>query len=155
MRVNQKKKNILFLINQVREALLVRHRHQHERRKENNMSRLPIIRSLAEIGRNHSSSKSKFHKNISVDLRTSMNIIDVLKTGMSDQFELPKKKKKNHIPKTLWRRRSKRKIDDDFCQFGNQQLPRKTAKSRAQYRFIFLKFVLYFIVFMISVLLPL
>ncbi|XP_076636157.1 na[+]-driven anion exchanger 1 isoform X12 [Colletes latitarsis] len=43
----------------VREALLVRHRHQHERRKENNMSRLPIIRSLAEIGRNHSSSKSQ------------------------------------------------------------------------------------------------
>ncbi|XP_076476162.1 na[+]-driven anion exchanger 1 isoform X2 [Bombus vancouverensis nearcticus] len=41
----------------VREALLVRHRHQHERRKDNNMSRLPIIRSLAEIGRNHSSSK--------------------------------------------------------------------------------------------------
>jgi len=46
---------------QVREALLVRHRHQHERRKDNNMSKLPIIRSLAEIGRNHSSSKSKFH----------------------------------------------------------------------------------------------
>lgn len=45
---------------QVREALLVRHRHQHERRKDNNMSKLPIIRSLAEIGRNHSSSKSKF-----------------------------------------------------------------------------------------------
>ncbi|XP_024935831.1 electroneutral sodium bicarbonate exchanger 1 isoform X10 [Cephus cinctus] len=43
----------------VREALLVRHRHQHERRKDNNMSRLPIIRSLAEIGRNHSSSKSQ------------------------------------------------------------------------------------------------
>jgi hypothetical protein len=49
---------------QVREALLRRHRHQHERRKEastSNMSRLPIIRSLAEIGRNHSSSKSKCH----------------------------------------------------------------------------------------------
>ncbi|XP_076379692.1 na[+]-driven anion exchanger 1 isoform X9 [Megalopta genalis] len=44
----------------VREALLVRHRHQHERRKDNNMSRLPIIRSLAEIGRNHSSSKTEF-----------------------------------------------------------------------------------------------
>lgn len=47
----------------VREALLKRHRHQHERdarKKDNNMSRLPIIRSLAEIGRNHSSSKSKF-----------------------------------------------------------------------------------------------
>ncbi|XP_076245518.1 na[+]-driven anion exchanger 1 isoform X8 [Calliopsis andreniformis] len=43
----------------VREALLVRHRHQHERRKDNNMSRLPIIRSLAEIGRNHSSSKNE------------------------------------------------------------------------------------------------
>ncbi|XP_017766033.1 PREDICTED: electroneutral sodium bicarbonate exchanger 1 isoform X2 [Eufriesea mexicana] len=42
----------------VKEALLVRHRHQHERRKDNNMSRLPIIRSLAEIGRNHSSSKN-------------------------------------------------------------------------------------------------
>ncbi|KAL0107936.1 hypothetical protein PUN28_014892 [Cardiocondyla obscurior] len=43
----------------VKEALLVRHRHQHERRKDNNMSKLPIIRSLAEIGRNHSSSKSQ------------------------------------------------------------------------------------------------
>ncbi|XP_072752843.1 electroneutral sodium bicarbonate exchanger 1 isoform X8 [Anoplolepis gracilipes] len=44
----------------VKEALLVRHRHQHERRKDNNMSKLPIIRSLAEIGRNHSSSKNEF-----------------------------------------------------------------------------------------------
>lgn len=47
----------------VREALLRRHRHQHERErgkknKENNMSRLPIIRSLTEIGRNQSASKS-------------------------------------------------------------------------------------------------
>jgi len=47
---------------QVKEALLVRHRHQHERRRDNNMSKLPIIRSLAEIGRNHSSSKSKCRK---------------------------------------------------------------------------------------------
>lgn len=48
----------------VRETLLRRHRHQHERepkKKENNMSRLPIIRNLAEIGRNHSSSKSEFN----------------------------------------------------------------------------------------------
>lgn len=47
----------------VRDALLRRHRHQHEscyNRKKDNMSRLPIIRSLAEIGRNHSSSKSKY-----------------------------------------------------------------------------------------------
>lgn len=47
----------------VREALLLRHRHQHERearkKTDNNMSRLPIIRNLAEIGRNHSSSKSR------------------------------------------------------------------------------------------------
>ncbi|XP_073986853.1 na[+]-driven anion exchanger 1 isoform X4 [Rhodnius prolixus] len=41
----------------VKEALLRRHRHQHEKRKDNQMSRLPIIRSLADIGRNHSSSK--------------------------------------------------------------------------------------------------
>ncbi|XP_011062515.1 PREDICTED: sodium-driven chloride bicarbonate exchanger isoform X3 [Acromyrmex echinatior] len=48
---------LVELREKVREALLVRHRHQHERRKDNNMSKLPIIRSLAEIGRNHSSSK--------------------------------------------------------------------------------------------------
>ncbi|XP_031624255.1 sodium bicarbonate cotransporter 3 isoform X11 [Contarinia nasturtii] len=43
----------------VRDALLLRHRHQHEReaKRKDNMSRLPIIRNLAEIGRNHSSSK--------------------------------------------------------------------------------------------------
>jgi len=45
----------------VRETLLRRHKHQHEKRKENNMSRLPIIRSLADIGRNHSASKSGAH----------------------------------------------------------------------------------------------
>ncbi|KAK3922445.1 Sodium bicarbonate cotransporter 3 [Frankliniella fusca] len=47
----------------VRETLLRRHRHQHQRRRENsatNMTRLPIIRSLAEIGRNHSTSKSEY-----------------------------------------------------------------------------------------------
>ncbi|XP_031624246.1 electrogenic sodium bicarbonate cotransporter 1 isoform X4 [Contarinia nasturtii] len=44
----------------VRDALLLRHRHQHEReaKRKDNMSRLPIIRNLAEIGRNHSSSKN-------------------------------------------------------------------------------------------------
>lgn len=51
----------------VREALLLRHRHQHEReaRKKDNMSRLPIIRNLAEIGRNHSSSKSMLNPHYS------------------------------------------------------------------------------------------
>lgn len=51
----------LELREKVREALLRRHRHQHEKeaRKKDNMSRLPIIRNLTDIGRNHSS-KSKF-----------------------------------------------------------------------------------------------
>jgi sodium bicarbonate transporter 10 len=49
----------------VKEALLRRHRHQHEKEMKKggqsavNMSRLPIIRSLADIGRNHSTAKSK------------------------------------------------------------------------------------------------
>ncbi|XP_071744273.1 electroneutral sodium bicarbonate exchanger 1 isoform X28 [Lepeophtheirus salmonis] len=47
----------------VKDAILKKHRHQYESSKKNdgsasNMSKLPIIRSLAEIGRNHSSSKS-------------------------------------------------------------------------------------------------
>ncbi|XP_052757918.1 electroneutral sodium bicarbonate exchanger 1 isoform X8 [Galleria mellonella] len=44
----------------VKDALLRRHRHQHEKRNHN-MSRLPLIRSLADIGKNHSSSKSSAH----------------------------------------------------------------------------------------------
>lgn len=49
----------------VKEALLRRHRHQHEKEMKRsghssvNMSRLPIIRSLADIGKNHSSVKSE------------------------------------------------------------------------------------------------
>ncbi|XP_072936830.1 electroneutral sodium bicarbonate exchanger 1 isoform X3 [Epargyreus clarus] len=42
----------------VKDALLRRHRHQHEKRNHNNMSRLPLIRSLADIGKNHSSCKN-------------------------------------------------------------------------------------------------
>ena len=45
----------------VKEAILRRHRHQHERRhdhRSDSKNRLPIIRSLADIGRN--SSKSMF-----------------------------------------------------------------------------------------------
>ncbi|XP_069189446.1 electroneutral sodium bicarbonate exchanger 1-like isoform X14 [Procambarus clarkii] len=45
-----------------RDALLRKHKHLYEKQKHNkengNMSRLPLIRSLAEIGRNHSSSKN-------------------------------------------------------------------------------------------------
>ncbi len=54
----------------VKDAIMKRHRHQFEGNKKkdghghghessSNMSKLPLIRSLAEIGRNHSSSKSK------------------------------------------------------------------------------------------------
>lgn len=52
----------------VKEALLRRHRHQHETKESmkkggqsaaSNMSRLPIIRSLADIGRNQSAAKSE------------------------------------------------------------------------------------------------
>ncbi|XP_066138406.1 electroneutral sodium bicarbonate exchanger 1 isoform X7 [Euwallacea fornicatus] len=39
----------------VKEALLKRHRHQHQRQKHG----LPFIRSLQEIGKNHSTSKSQ------------------------------------------------------------------------------------------------
>ncbi|XP_065358260.1 sodium-driven chloride bicarbonate exchanger isoform X1 [Calliphora vicina] len=42
----------------VKDALLRRHRHQHEYNKK---TKLPIIRSLADIGRNQSSSKMEDH----------------------------------------------------------------------------------------------
>lgn len=42
----------------VKESLLRRHRHQHEKRHDKDKNRLPLIRSLADIGRN--SSKSMF-----------------------------------------------------------------------------------------------
>lgn len=44
----------------IKDALLRRHRHQHQKRHERaeNKSLLPLIRSLADIGRN--SSKSVF-----------------------------------------------------------------------------------------------
>ena len=41
----------------IKEILLKRHRHQHEKR-QTDAKRLPLIRSLADIGRN--SSKSMF-----------------------------------------------------------------------------------------------
>jgi len=52
----------------VKDAILKKHRHQYEGDKDKHMnsshgtmSKLPLIRSLAEIGRNHSSSKSASH----------------------------------------------------------------------------------------------
>lgn len=45
-------------LERTKEVLLRRHRHQHERHRTDKGSRLPLIRSLADIGRN--SSKSMF-----------------------------------------------------------------------------------------------
>ncbi|XP_033208483.1 sodium bicarbonate cotransporter 3 isoform X1 [Belonocnema kinseyi] len=78
----------------VREALLVRHRHQHERRKDTNMSRLPIIRSLAEIGRNHSSSKNcncscGFASMIAPDLQEPRDTGDVYSPSVACSTSCP------------------------------------------------------------------
>lgn len=65
-----------------RDALLRKHKHLYEKQKHNkengNMSRLPLIRSLAEIGRNHSSSKnmgSGFFKALSFSGGNSASVI--------------------------------------------------------------------------------
>lgn len=56
----------------VRLAMLKKHRHQFEGSKKTDnassstMTKLPIIRSLAEIGKNQSSSKSKKHSHIRI-----------------------------------------------------------------------------------------
>lgn len=50
----------------VREALLRRHRHLYEKNKENSAAKLPIIRSLADIGRNYSTSRSEYPDFVSV-----------------------------------------------------------------------------------------
>ncbi|XP_017766035.1 PREDICTED: electroneutral sodium bicarbonate exchanger 1 isoform X3 [Eufriesea mexicana] len=78
----------------VKEALLVRHRHQHERRKDNNMSRLPIIRSLAEIGRNHSSSKNNdctcgFHVLLTSDLQGRRDARDAYAPSVARSSSCP------------------------------------------------------------------
>ncbi|XP_054723273.1 LOW QUALITY PROTEIN: electroneutral sodium bicarbonate exchanger 1-like, partial [Uloborus diversus] len=59
----------------IKEALLRRHRHQHERRhdKVDKGSRLPLIRSLADIGRN--SSKSMFGSSSSAPNTTGQDTI--------------------------------------------------------------------------------
>ncbi|XP_034173073.1 na[+]-driven anion exchanger 1 isoform X4 [Osmia lignaria lignaria] len=78
----------------VKEALLVRHRHQHERRKDNNMSRLPIIRSLAEIGRNHSSSKNEdcscgLHALLTSDLQERREAVDAYAPAVARSSSCP------------------------------------------------------------------
>ena len=51
----------------VKDAILKKHRHQFEGEKEKEKNKginLPLIRSLAEIGRNHSSPKSEYTSQI-------------------------------------------------------------------------------------------
>ncbi|XP_022216452.2 electroneutral sodium bicarbonate exchanger 1 isoform X8 [Drosophila obscura] len=71
----------------VKDALLRRHRHQHEYAKK---TRLPIIRSLADM-RNHSSSKKK--KSNSKNLRTAQNLPviteDMVKSPSSQSMARP------------------------------------------------------------------
>uniref|UniRef100_A0A8D8WXZ7 Sodium bicarbonate cotransporter 3 n=1 Tax=Cacopsylla melanoneura TaxID=428564 RepID=A0A8D8WXZ7_9HEMI len=62
----------------IRAALLQRHRHQHERRKDRDtMNRLPIIRSLADIGKNHSSSKIDDVTNSQIKTSTPGNFLSI------------------------------------------------------------------------------
>ncbi|XP_026680969.1 electroneutral sodium bicarbonate exchanger 1 [Diaphorina citri] len=67
----------------VREALLQRHRHQHERRKDKDGMRLPIIRSLADIGKNHSSSKRTSSTNRPL-LSLGKYVIHVIRIDVDD-----------------------------------------------------------------------
>ena len=55
------KQNLLNSEQKIRakEVLLLRHRHLYQRRKEGSSSKLPFVRSLADIGKNFSSSKRK------------------------------------------------------------------------------------------------
>ena len=57
----------LELRDRVKEALLRRHRHQHEKHHKGDKNRLPNIRSLVDIGRN--SSKSMFGSHSKCDVR--------------------------------------------------------------------------------------
>ncbi|XP_053675321.1 electroneutral sodium bicarbonate exchanger 1 isoform X2 [Anopheles nili] len=71
------------------DALLKRHKHQHE--FSNKKSRLPLIRSLADIGKNHSSSKnmprSSTSKSISSVNSFPMHVVSSAPTGMHDDDE--------------------------------------------------------------------
>ena len=62
------------VIPKVKDALLRRHRHQHERRHHgDSKNRLPIIRSLADIGRNSSRSMFGSHSKFCLVLNITKN----------------------------------------------------------------------------------
>ncbi|XP_041779704.1 sodium-driven chloride bicarbonate exchanger isoform X8 [Anopheles merus] len=71
------------------DALLKRHKHQHEFGSKK--SRLPLIRSLADIGKNHSSSKnmprSSTSKSISSANSFPMHVVSSAPSGMHEEGE--------------------------------------------------------------------
>ncbi|XP_058124668.1 electrogenic sodium bicarbonate cotransporter 1 isoform X2 [Anopheles coustani] len=72
------------------EALLKRHKHQHEFGSKK--SRLPLIRSLADIGKNHSSSKNMPRSSTSKSSIASansfpMHVVSSAPSGMHDEDE--------------------------------------------------------------------
>nr|ACR56333.1 anion exchanger 1 variant 2 [Anopheles gambiae] len=71
------------------DALLKRHKHQHE--FDSKKSRLPLIRSLADIGKNHSSSKnmprSSTSKSISSANSFPMHVVSSAPSGMHEEGE--------------------------------------------------------------------
>ncbi|XP_077555795.1 na[+]-driven anion exchanger 1 isoform X5 [Haemaphysalis longicornis] len=60
-------------LERTKEVLLRRHRHQHERHRTDKGSRLPLIRSLADIGRNSSKSMFGAHNIGGKDSSPSLN----------------------------------------------------------------------------------
>ncbi|XP_013100619.1 sodium bicarbonate cotransporter 3 isoform X7 [Stomoxys calcitrans] len=68
----------------VKDALLRRHRHQHEYNKK---TKLPIIRSLADIGRNHSSSKKKKAKKLRKNNKMPVITEDMIKSPSSQSMQ--------------------------------------------------------------------
>ncbi|XP_049301397.1 sodium-driven chloride bicarbonate exchanger isoform X1 [Anopheles funestus] len=68
------------------DALLKRHKHQHE--FGNKKSRLPLIRSLADIGKNHSSSKNMPRSSTSSSANSiPMHVVSSAPTGMHEDGE--------------------------------------------------------------------
>uniref|UniRef100_A0A182LYA5 Anion exchange protein n=1 Tax=Anopheles culicifacies TaxID=139723 RepID=A0A182LYA5_9DIPT len=68
------------------DALLKRHKHQHEFGSKK--SRLPLIRSLADIGKNHSSSKNMPRSSTSSSANSfPMHVVSSAPTGMHEDGE--------------------------------------------------------------------
>ena len=135
----------------VKEAILKKHRHQYEGEKHkdhshhSNMSKLPLIRSLAEIGRSHSSSKSEwftyfgnciftFYKcltKISPTLEESAKVLSKilykLIVGLSKSFD-DSFKSKEPLSCTVWKNENFSAIqilrESNCCKF-----PQKTVFS--------------------------